>query len=154
MNPYHGIEPKFDDPNLVSGSGLVPLMELANSAGLTELLDGYVTLPEPGIPAKVTTMVAAIAVGADSFDDLDELSSGGINKVLTDVRASSTIGTFSRSVTNGGQIDQFGKVGRLLLSNLAHHVPDLIDSRNDLVFLADCSAPAACLEPHSTAKHE
>jgi hypothetical protein len=35
----------FDDPNLVSHGGLVPVMALAERAGLPELLEGHVRCP-------------------------------------------------------------------------------------------------------------
>ena len=33
----------FDDPNLVSAAGLVPVLELAEQSGLSDLLDEHVT---------------------------------------------------------------------------------------------------------------
>jgi hypothetical protein len=38
------IHASFDDPNLVSRAGLVPVMALAQRAGLSELVDEYVRL--------------------------------------------------------------------------------------------------------------
>jgi hypothetical protein len=37
MRASHTITPVFDDPNLVSASGLVPVLRLAESAGLDDL---------------------------------------------------------------------------------------------------------------------
>jgi hypothetical protein len=63
----------FDDPNLVSHGGLVPVMALAERVGLPGLLAERV---RPGgecgvsAPAKVGCLVAGMAAGADSIDDM------------------------------------------------------------------------------------
>jgi hypothetical protein len=36
---------RFDDPNLVSSAGLVPVMALVESAGLRALVDGHLSVP-------------------------------------------------------------------------------------------------------------
>jgi hypothetical protein len=57
----------FDDPNLVSHGGLVPVVALAERAGLPELLAERV---RPGggcgvnAPLKVSCLVAGMAAGA------------------------------------------------------------------------------------------
>ena len=40
----------FDDPNLVSVAGLVPLVRLAQRAGLTALAQDRLTVAEPSTP--------------------------------------------------------------------------------------------------------
>ena len=35
----------FDDPNLVSSAGLVPVVSLARSAGLQEIADRHLSVP-------------------------------------------------------------------------------------------------------------
>jgi hypothetical protein len=63
----------FDDPNLVSHGGLVPVMALAERAGLPELLAEHVRPGgECGVNAhlKVGCLVAGMAAGADSIDDM------------------------------------------------------------------------------------
>jgi hypothetical protein len=63
----------FDDPNLVSHAGLVPVMALAQRAGLGELAARHV---RPGgdcgvnAAVKVPCLVAGMAAGADSIDDM------------------------------------------------------------------------------------
>jgi len=63
----------FDDPNLVSQAGLVPVMALAQRAGLSELVAQHV---RPGgacgvnTAVKVPCLVAGMAAGADSIDDM------------------------------------------------------------------------------------
>jgi hypothetical protein len=65
--------------------------------------------------AKVMTLVAAMALGADSIDDCDILRSGRTADVLGHrVAAASTLGTFLRSFTFG-QVRQLDRVlGRAL----------------------------------------
>jgi hypothetical protein len=63
----------FDDPNLVSHAGVVPVMALAERAGMAGLVTEHV---RPGgdcgvnAPLKVACLVAGMAAGADSIDDL------------------------------------------------------------------------------------
>ena len=39
------VSASFDDPNLVSSAGLVPVMRLAKSAGLRTLADRWLSVP-------------------------------------------------------------------------------------------------------------
>jgi hypothetical protein len=98
----------FDDDNLVSCAGLVPVMTLAEQAGLSELLDEKVRISESRIksgaanPApKLATLIAAMCVGADSIDDADIVRSGGMKALFGGVYAPSTIGTLLREFTFG-----------------------------------------------------
>ena len=59
----------FDDPNLVSHAGLVPVMALAQRAGLADLVAEHVRPGGAcGVNAylKVPCLVAGMAAGADS----------------------------------------------------------------------------------------
>lgn len=63
---------RFDEPNLVSAAGLVPVLRLARDAGLGRLAGELLTVPsDKGVNAggKVTALVAAngqvIATSAD-----------------------------------------------------------------------------------------
>jgi len=63
----------FDDPNLVPSAGLVPAMALTDAAGLRELTDSHLSVPtDKGATAglKVPLMIAGMAAGDDSIDDL------------------------------------------------------------------------------------
>lgn len=63
----------FDDPNIVSSAGLVPMMKLARKAGLHELADEHLSVPgDKGANAglKLSSVVAGMIAGADSIDDL------------------------------------------------------------------------------------
>jgi len=120
----HTIRPVFDDPNLVSAAGLVPMLRLAESAGFYDLLDGL-TVASPNPAAKVASVVGAMLAGADSIDDMDLLRHGGMGRIFGGVRAPSTLGTFLRSFTHG-HVQQLDKIGADLLAGLARQVPDLI----------------------------
>jgi hypothetical protein len=67
----------FDEPNLVSCAGLLPLLRLAERAGLHEVADRRVRLPEAAgsaaanPAAKITSIIAGMVTGADSIEDLD-----------------------------------------------------------------------------------
>src|ERR687898_3485870 len=70
----------FDEPNLVSAAGLVPLMALAGKAGLGELAEERLSVPtDKGANAglKLSSLVAGMAAGADSIDDMALLRHGG-----------------------------------------------------------------------------
>ena len=87
----------FDDDNLVSCAGLVPVMTLAERTGLVELLAEKVHIAEPKVksgaanPApKLATLVAGMCAGADSIDDIDVVRSGGMTALFGGVYAPST----------------------------------------------------------------
>ena len=93
------ISARFDDPNLVSCAGLVPVMALADRCGLTTLLLQHVKITAKGganAAVKILAIVAGMVCGADSIDDLDLLRHGGMPRLFTAVRAPSTVGTFLR----------------------------------------------------------
>ena len=76
MRLFHGLaktHASFDDPNLVSHAGLVPVMALADRAGLADLAAEHVRPGgDCGVSAhlKVPCLVAGMAAGADSIDDM------------------------------------------------------------------------------------
>lgn len=122
----------FDEPNLVSAAGLVPLMALAREAGLRELADERLSVPtDKGAHAglKVSSLVAGMAAGADSIDDLALLRHGGMGKVFTGAYAPSTLGSFLRSFTFG-HVRQLDAVASRFLIGLAEHT-DLLGGPTD-----------------------
>jgi hypothetical protein len=136
----------FDDPNLVSRAGLVPVMALAQRCGLADLASEHVRIGRPaGVNAglKVGCLVAGMAAGADSIDDLDVLRHGAMPVLFGGVRAPSTLGSFLRSFT-WGNARQLEKVHREFLAGLARATPLLpgsdvlafidIDSQQNRVF--------------------
>ena len=75
----------FDDPNLVSHAGLVPVMALAQRAGLADLVAEHVRPGgECGVNGhlKVPCLVAGMAAGADSIDDMGLLRHGAMTSVF------------------------------------------------------------------------
>jgi len=130
------IDATFDDPNLVSRAGLVPVMALAQRAGLTALAGAHVGIAgRCGVnaPVKVGCLVAGMAGGADSIDDLDMLRHGAMPALFGGIRAPSTLGSFLRSFT-WGNVLQLEKVSRLLLAELARRAP-LLPGRDVLAFI-------------------
>jgi hypothetical protein len=126
----------FDDPNLVSQAGLVPVMALAQRAGLADLVEAHV---RPGGPCgvnpqlKVGCLVAGMAAGADSIDDMDLLRHGAMPGLFGGIRAPSTLGSHLRSYT-WGNARQLEAVSRLLLGELARRCP-LLPGRDTLAFI-------------------
>lgn len=58
----------FDDPNIVSAAGLLPVMRFAERVGLRGLADLWLSVPtDKGANAgsKVESLVAAMVAGAD-----------------------------------------------------------------------------------------
>jgi hypothetical protein len=109
----------FDDPNLVSSAGLVPMLALADRAGLRELADAHLSVPtDKGANAglKVASLVAGMVAGADSIDDMAILRHGGMGRLFAKAYAPSTLGSFLRAFTFG-QIRQLDAVAsRFLLA--------------------------------------
>ena len=101
MKACHSMVQVFDDPNLVSAAGLVPVLGLAQRAGLEELLAEHLSVPSANAPAKSRSVVAGMLAGADSIEELDLLRAGGMARVVAGVRAPSTLGTFLRTFTHG-----------------------------------------------------
>jgi hypothetical protein len=130
------IHASFDDPNLVSRAGLVPVMALAEQAGLPGLA-GECVRPghRCGVNAhlKVACLVAGMIGGADSIDDMDLLRHGAMPGLFGGIRAPSTLGSFLRAFTWGNAL-QLGKVNRLLLAELARRVP-LLPGKDVLAFV-------------------
>jgi hypothetical protein len=130
------IHAAFDDPNLVSRAGLVPVMALAQRAGLADLVAEHVRLSRRcGVNAqvKVPGIVAGMIGGADSIDDLDLLRHGAMPAVFGAIRAPSTLGSFLRSFT-WGNVLQLEKVSRSLLAELARRVP-LLPGKETVAFV-------------------
>jgi hypothetical protein len=130
------IHATFDDPNLVSRAGLVPVMALAQRAGLATVVDEHVRIGgRCGVypQVKVPGIVAGMIGGADSIDDLDLLRHGAMGTLFGGVRAPSTLGSFLRSFT-WGNVLQLQKVSRLVLAELARRAP-LLPGRDVLAFV-------------------
>jgi Transposase DDE domain group 1 len=126
----------FDDPNLVSHAGLVPVMALAQRAGLGQLAAELVRPGgECGVNAhlKVPCLVAGMAAGADSIDDMDLLRHGAMSTLFGGIRAPSTLGSHLRCYT-WGNVAQLEKTGREFLAELARRSP-LLPGAGTLAFI-------------------
>jgi hypothetical protein len=110
----------FDDPNLVSAAGLVPVARLAGDCGLVELAEDMVRLAaRVGVNAhlKIACLVFGMVAGADGVDDMGLLRHGALPRVFAGVRAPSTLGSFLRGFTHGN-VAQVAVVHRQLLARL------------------------------------
>ena len=91
----------FDDPNLVASAGLVPVLALADAAGLSRLAGEHLSVPgDKGANAglKVASLVAGMVAGADSIDDMALLRHGAMPTVFDHPYAPSTLGSFLRTI--------------------------------------------------------
>jgi hypothetical protein len=122
-----GVRASFDDPNVVSQAGLVPVMRLAQSCGLHTVVAERVRVPThkgSNAAGKVATIVAGMLTGADSIDDLDAVRHGGMRQLFGAVYAPSTLGEFLRAFTHG-HVRQLQAASRQLLVRLAGRAPVL-----------------------------
>ncbi|MFY1631660.1 IS1380 family transposase [Solwaraspora sp. WMMB335] len=122
---WRGDSAVFDEENLVSHAGLVPLMALAEQAGLSRLLDEHVRFTSERVKSgaanptpKLLSIIAGMAAGADSIDDLDVIRAGGMKKLFRAVYACATLGILLREFTFG-HVRQLGAVLRTSLIALA-----------------------------------
>ena len=118
----------FDDENLPATTGLVPIMALAQKAGLPALAEDRLAVTTTGAdkganPApKLATLVAGMAAGADSIDDMNILRHGGMKHLFDRVYAPSTLGSFLRSFAFG-HVRQLDAISSRFLTNLNAHTP-------------------------------
>ena len=127
---------RFDEDNLVSPAGLVPLLGLAEQTGLPNIIAGKVSITTPRIksgsanPApKLLGVIAGMCAGSDSIDDLDVLRAGGMPILFDGVYAPSTLGVLLREFSFGH--------ARQLESVLREHLVTLAERTPLLAGLAD-----------------
>src|SRR5688572_22608715 len=99
-------------------------MALAEQAGLSQLISSRVAVHASKVrsagvnPAgKLTSIIAGMAAGADSIDDLDVIRAGGMARLFADVYAPATLGQFLREFTHGHSL-QLASVARAHLVHL------------------------------------
>ena len=137
MRVSHSVSADFDDPNLVSTAGLLPVMGLAEKAGLHELVADRVSVPGPAganAAAKVPALVAGMVAGADSIADMGLLRHGGMGRLFTAGRAPTTLGTHLRAYTFG-HVRQLDAVSSRLLAGLVCRVPGLVAGAETVAYL-------------------
>ena len=85
-----------DEPNLVSGAGLLPAAVLAQKIGLAELVQQRVRLADHGAngDTKALTVVGSMLLGGDSVTDTALLQAGATSELFHQLRAPSTIGSW------------------------------------------------------------
>src|SRR3954468_23433166 len=126
----------FDAENVVSLAGLVPVMRLAQEAGLPDLVGERVRLGTSigtNPAGKIAAIAAGMVAGADSIDDLDLLRHGGMGRLFGAVYAPSTLGSFLRFFTWGHSL-QLEAAARDLLAALAARTP-LLPGAGQLTYL-------------------
>ena len=91
---------RFDEDNLVSDAGLVPLLRLAEQTRLPQITAEKVSIKTSRIKSgaanpvpKLLSVIAGMCAGADSIDDLDVLRAGGMPILFDGIYAPSTLGT-------------------------------------------------------------
>ena len=128
----------FDEDNLVSCAGLVPVMTLAEQTGLSRLLgrEGPHRRAADQVRGRRTRrrswppLIAGMCAGADCIDDVDVVRTGGMKTLFDGVYAPSTVGTLLREFTFGH--------ARQLESVLREHLVALCE-RVDLLPGADAA---------------
>lgn len=137
MRACHTFAAEFDDDDLLSAAGLVPVMELAEAAGLSRLVEEHVRVPGTAganTPVKVSTLVAGMVAGADSIEDMDLVRHGAMGRAFTGLRAPTTLGTHLRGYTFG-HVRQLDAVHSRLLVALAALVPGLLSGADEAAYL-------------------
>lgn len=127
----------FDDTNLVSSAGLVPVMRLAERAGLTDLAAKHLTIPTDkgaNAGAKVASLVAGMIAGADSIEDMRLLQHGGMRRLFDRVYAPSTLGSFLRSF-EFGHVRQLDAVASRFLTGLTRESASLLPTGDEYMFV-------------------
>lgn len=127
MKSSHRFRAEFDDDNLIGVAGLVPALDLAERAGLSDLFGEHLRIDCPNAGLKATSVIGGMLAGADSIDDMDLLRHGAMSKAFGGVRAPSTLGTFLRSFTHG-HVQQIDAASRRLLAGLTGTVSGLLAS--------------------------
>ena len=127
---------RFDEDNLVSHAGLVPLLGLAEQTRLPQIIAEKVSIKTARIKSgaanpvpKLVGVIAGMCAGADSIDDLDMLRVGGMPILFDGVYAPSTLGTLLREFSFGH--------ARQLESVLREHVCALTERTPVLAGLAE-----------------
>lgn len=137
MKVSHKFSARFDDDNLIGAAGLVPVMMLAESAGLSGLAREHVTVPSSAgahTDVKVSSLVAGMIAGADSISDMGLLRHGGMSRAFDQTRAPTTLGTHLRGYTFG-HVRQLDAVASRMLRGLAARVPGLLAGADQVAYV-------------------
>ena len=146
------VSASFDDPNLVSSAGLVPVMKIAADADLYRLAGERLSVPtDKGANAglKVASLVAGMVAGADSIDDMGVLRHGAMGRIFNKAYAPSTLGSFLREFTFG-HVRQLDAIASRFLLNLDATTPLLGDPDDQSMVMVDVDD--TIIEVHGYAK--
>ena len=123
---------RFDEDNLVSHAGLVPLLGLAEQTRLPQIIAEKASITTPRIKSgaanpvpKLLGVIAGMCAGADSIEDLNVLRAGGMPILFDDVYAPTTLGTLLREFSFG-HARQLESVLREHLCALTKRTPVLV----------------------------
>jgi hypothetical protein len=133
-----GVSVSCDEPNLVSGAGLLPAAVLAQKIGLAELVEQRVRLARHGANGgtKALTVVGSMLLGGDSVADTALLQGGATGELFDQLRAPSTIGSWLRSF-KWSNVRELDAVSRELLARLWAAGAGPVDPAGPLVFDLD-----------------
>ena len=108
-----------DEPNLVSGAGLLPAAVLAQKVGLAGLVEQRVRLARHGANSgtKALTVIGSMLLGGDSVTDTALLQAGATGELFDQLRAPSTIGSWLRAF-QWSNVRELDAVIRELLARL------------------------------------
>ncbi|WP_425514185.1 transposase [Brevibacterium oceani] len=132
-------------------------MSLAQMAGLPDLAEDRLTVTTTGAdkganPApKLATLVAGMAAGADSIDDMNILRHGGMQHLFDRVYAPSTLGSFLRSFAFG-HVRQLDAISSRFLTNLNEHTPLLPASEDTGQAMVFVDVDDTVIDVHSASK--
>lgn len=115
----------FDDRNLIASAGLVPVLRMAEKAGLAFLAGEHLSVPSDkgaNAGAKVMSLVAGMVAGADCIDNMNVLRHGGMTRLFDSVYAPSTLGSFLRAL-KFGHVRQLDAVACRFLTRLSTQTP-------------------------------
>ena len=118
---------RFDDRQTITDSGLIPLARLCQMVDLPGLVEDQLRMTGPGSAHtghKIMATVLGMCAGADSVSDLDRLRTGAMDRVFSQIRASSTIGTFHRALTEHN-IGDYAHIATEFTTALASRTPVL-----------------------------
>ena len=137
MRASHSFSADFDDSNLVTTAGLLPVMGLAEEAGLHEFVADRVTVPGPAganAAAKVAALVAGMVARADSIEDMGLLRHGAMGRIFAASPGPTTLGRHLRAYTFG-HVRQLDVVASRFLAGLADQVPALAAGADQVAYL-------------------
>ena len=118
-------------------AGLVPVMALAQRAGLVETAGALLTVPGSAgsaAGAKVASLVAGMVAGADSISDMGLLRHGAMSRLFAGARAPSTLGTFLRAF-RFGHVRQLDAVAARVLAGLTELSPMFAGADHEITYL-------------------